>query len=251
MSNIFEEISLSRLVAAAIRESKSFHLRPDQVPDNLKSIFDAIGMPGEKYRTTQFQFIVTDQVELINMQWSGGTKNDYVAVNLKTGESKPMIDPRPWPANQSAMPPVKIPPDWAIAKRKTYKGKNLGVEFYIHPSNAPAALPSPEKQGEGEGMPRDEEIVLVATRSLKSSYGGIKNYRFHSANEKTGITPDRWRAARDSLIGGGYLNKRGAITPKGRNAIAHLGTRDLSQFRVKEIEPQRKSAQLPAPSEDY
>ena len=209
--------------------SQKIHLTPQEVPDNLKVIFDVLEIPGEKYRTTKFAFEITDTVQLINTNWSGGTKNDYIAVNLQTGESKPMIDRRPWPQNQGPLPPAKMPPDWAIAKRSTFRGKNMGVTFYIHPDNAPRTLPSPEE--EGSGLDKDQQIVLIATRSRKPSYGGISNYRYHEANRITGITPERWNAAKEALIASGHLNKRGAITPKGRNEIGSMDFYHLKESK--------------------
>ncbi len=208
---------------------QKIHLTPQEVPDNLKVVFDALEIPGEKYRTTKFSFEVTDTIELINTNWSGGSKNDYVAINLQTGETKPMIDRRPWPQNQSPIPPAKLPPNWAVAKRSTFRGKNMGVTFYINPENAPKTLPSPEK--EGGGLEKDQQIVLIATRSFKPSYGGVSNYRYQEANRKTGITPERWNAAKEALIASGHLNKRGAITPKGRNEIGRMDFYHLEESK--------------------
>lgn len=63
----------------------------------------------------------------------------------------------------------------------------------------------------------DERTVLRYTQSLKSSYAGIKNYRFSESNRETGITLERWDAAKKNLIAGKFLNAVGAITDKGRN----------------------------------
>jgi hypothetical protein len=65
----------------------------------------------------------------------------------------------------------------------------------------------------------DEKIVLAAIRSLKSSYAGIPNYRFHCVHKKTGITLERWNEVKESLTKKGYLNKAGAITPNGKNVL--------------------------------
>lgn len=64
-----------------------------------------------------------------------------------------------------------------------------------------------------------ESVVLAATRSLKSSYAGIKNYRFYEAHERTGITETEWDSAKAVCIQKGLLNRAGAITDDGRNAI--------------------------------
>lgn len=75
----------------------------------------------------------------------------------------------------------------------------------------------------------DEKIVLSATRSLKSSYNGLSNYRFHEASQTTGITQARWGAALGSLKARKLLNAAGAITDEGKNAIGWTDLRSLKQ----------------------
>jgi hypothetical protein len=69
------------------------------------------------------------------------------------------------------------------------------------------------------GLTLPEKIVLVATSSLKSSYGGIPNFRFTQAKSETGITQADWDLAKESLTKKGFLNKAGAITTSGKNAL--------------------------------
>ena len=68
-----------------------------------------------------------------------------------------------------------------------------------------------------EPFTADERTVLIATKSLKSSYGGVSNFRFHEANRSTGITLDRYNTAKSTLIGKKLLNAAGAVTIEGRN----------------------------------
>ena len=63
----------------------------------------------------------------------------------------------------------------------------------------------------------DMRIVCEYSAALKSSYGGVKNVRFVEAARETGITQDRWDAAKAACIAAKLLNKAGAITPAGRN----------------------------------
>lgn len=49
-----------------------------------------------------------------------------------------------------------------------------------------------------------------------------KDYRFQTAQEYTKITREDWDAAKANLISRGMLNKAGAITVDGRNAVADL-----------------------------
>lgn len=63
---------------------------------------------------------------------------------------------------------------------------------------------------------RNMYIVLVATRQYKSFYAGKKQYRFYQANCATGITIEEWTAAKNQCIDKKLLNKRGALTNKGK-----------------------------------
>jgi hypothetical protein len=69
-----------------------------------------------------------------------------------------------------------------------------------------------------------EKVVLVATRSLKPSYGGISNYRFHTACRETGITQGEWDAALTLLISRKLLKPSNAITDAGRSAVLQFSS---------------------------
>lgn len=89
------------------------------------------------------------------------------------------------------------------------------VTVYAHPDSITKSLEEEVK------LSKAELVVLVATRSLKSSYAGISNYRFHEAQRQLGITLDQWERAKSSCISKGLLNARGAITTAGKNAVPH------------------------------
>jgi hypothetical protein len=94
------------------------------------------------------------------------------------------------------------------------EGYRPSILIYVHPNNVTKLIPmdnAPE-------LPWIEKTVLIFTKSLKSSYAGIKNYRYHEAHRESGITLAEWEAAKVSLIIKGFLNKAGAITVDGRNA---------------------------------
>jgi hypothetical protein len=108
-----------------------------------------------------------------------------------------------------------LAPGLICVEHTYFCGKDAGLRFHVHPSGLdPRLLPA-----KTEDLTNDERIVLYATRSLKSSYNGVKDYRFHAANQDTGITRDRWEAVKTALIERKLLNKAGAITVDGKNAI--------------------------------
>ena len=89
---------------------------------------------------------------------------------------------------------------------------NTLITIYLNQEDLAPLLPSKQE------ITEDEKIVLHYTKSLKSTYAGIKNYRFYEANREKGITLERWDRAKNNLISRELLNKRGAITDEGRNA---------------------------------
>lgn len=90
---------------------------------------------------------------------------------------------------------------------------DLGLTLIVSAANAPALLPAPAE------VDRDELIVLDAARSYKSSYAGVKNYRYIEASRVTKISPAVWVNAQARCFRKGFLNKANKITPAGRNAV--------------------------------
>jgi hypothetical protein len=121
----------------------------------------------------------------------------------------PMFDSPPPDAQN-----VPMPDGCALVEHSIFCGKDSGITIVVRTANAPRLLP-PADNGK---LTRDQEIVLVATSTYKASYGGVSNFRFREATRQTGITESAWNSAKTSLIDSKHLNKRGAITPKGRNA---------------------------------
>jgi hypothetical protein len=166
--------------------------------------------PNYRGRRIRIEF----DVKSINMRsyWDGGSKSSYAIVELSTNKtlhapsSHPMFDKQ-----VEGIDSFNIPEGYVIVQHTIFCGKDLGLTIHTRDSMPP--LPS------GQELTLNEKIVLYATRSLKSSYAGIKNYRFHEAKQATGITLNEYNAAKEILIEKKMLNKRGAITNEGRNAI--------------------------------
>ena len=184
---------------------QTYYLEPNQVPRQLLQVMG--------YRGCKYQANITEILSLSNMQWDGGSRNSYMAINLATGEQKPLSDPRPWPQNMSALPDYPMKSGVVVAQHIIFCGKDLGIRFHVHPDDVTKLLPD----NSDSALTQQEKVVLAYTQSLKSSYGGIKNYRFVEANRKEAITLEQWEQAKTTLIASGHLRKNGAITPTGRN----------------------------------
>lgn len=108
---------------------------------------------------------------------------------------------------------VRLQAGIVIIERSYFRGKDSGITIYVHPANSNMlALPAPKAE-----LTWSQQVVLIATCSLKSSYGGISNYRFHEARQRVGITTPEWDTAKAELQAMKFLNAAGAVTSEGRN----------------------------------
>lgn len=150
--------------------------------------------------------------------WNSGSKSYHALINLNTGIVQKI--PENGGPFQRGKIEMEIPANIAVVTWQL--GAYEHVVISIHPDNLNRfVLPAPDQ------LTREEKIVLSATRSLKSSYAGVSNYRFREANQITGISLESWNTAKENLIKNGFLNKAGAITDKGRNAIGWTNLRDI------------------------
>lgn len=152
---------------------------------------------------------IQDTVSFFGTNWDGGCKNTYVLVRLSDMMAMQIAEAPYFQQSELHSVAHNIPDGFVVVKEALCRSPYMEI---IGPaSNINPMLPAPTE------ITHDERIVLCATRCLKSSYGGISNYRFHEAKERTGITLERWEAAKAVLIGKKLLNAAGAITVDGKN----------------------------------
>ncbi len=152
--------------------------------------------------------------------WSGGSRDTFHAIRLSDGAQVAMVEHNmaPWDMGRREVP-VSLRPGFAIVNHSMFCGKDMGLRFYVHPIDAAALLPAPSN-----ALSELEQMVVNATAGYKASYGGRDRYQMatDSLRWKNGaIVPTRaaWDEAKASLIDKGLLNKAGAITVAGRNAV--------------------------------
>ena len=145
--------------------------------------------------------------------WDGGSRTTYTFVNLDTWTTAPLPEGANNPFNAVAHGTYTLPWNVGVLEHHIVRGQDMGLELRVRDDNATQMLPETP-----DTLTAHERIVLEYTASLKSSYGGIKNFRWSEANRRTGITLPAWNTAKTALIASGHLNKAGAITIKGRNA---------------------------------
>lgn len=174
--------------------------------DEMKKLAeDSFGYRGRKY-----QVIKGEEYHPSNY-WSGGSKTDYRLI-LREGLkvlTPPSINPMVDKVNKHP-----IPPGCFVVEHVISCGKDLGIRFIVRPDEWDTGLLSAQ-----EDLSFDEKVVLVYTRSRKSSYAGIKNYRLHEAMRDGLINEEKWETAKQALIEKKLLNKSGAITDAGKNQV--------------------------------
>jgi hypothetical protein len=170
----------------------------------------AASFPDYKGRSFKVIVVPSDyEFSLVSM-WEGGSRSYYAVVDLATMKS---VDISNLVGNfNRATQSLHLVEGLALVERSWFLGKETGLTFFILDANSAKLLPAVID------LTRDEKIVLAATRSLKSSYGGYSNYR----QQESGLSAATWTATVDVLKAKGLLAKNGALTTDGRNAIGSM-----------------------------
>lgn len=172
-----------------------------------------IATPFPGYRGTKIRVKPAESVTLRDLNWSGGTRNQYAGCSLAegraTGDAGAGNAAPPW-ANPYEGASIALQPGLALVEWSQFCGKDLGLTIHVHPSMMPRFLPSA-----GEGLGRDEEVVLFVTRSLISSYR-------RGEAERLGVNSAGYAQAQEFLKTRGLLTKIGALTTAGKNAASTL-----------------------------
>ena len=110
-------------------------LNKSQVRDILKATFP-------EYRGRTFRIEFTPTVSFYNTNWSGGTRNIYVAV-WSDGRTAKFNAPAPW-VNVIEGQTIDMPQNVLIVEHTIFCGKDLGITIYAHPVHLPKWLPRGE-----------------------------------------------------------------------------------------------------------
>lgn len=157
--------------------------------------------------------ISADVPSRLDSYWSGGSRDFYGFYELSTSKTYDVDSNHPFFEANRPRSLENLPPGIVLVKHSIFCGKDMGITIYANKEDLVPMIP------EKVELTPHEKIVLEYTYGYKSSYAGIKNYRWHEANSRHGILLSEWEDAKASLIEKKLLNKAGAITPAGRNAI--------------------------------
>ena len=187
----------------------TLHISP--TPELSALAKKAFGYTGRTFKVTATEaFTLLYYVDPDN----GGSWSDYAIVRGDKCESVQDGTGATITLNASTM----------LLQHSYFCGRDMGITIYCHPALFPQLLPA----GEAQALTIEQKIVLAATRSYKSYYAGDNQIRFHQARRQTGITLADWERSKAECQGLGLLDKRGAITLAGKNAI---GNTDLWTLR--------------------
>lgn len=186
-------------------------------PDEIMRGIVAKSFPG--YAGRKFSISTTPPLRLTSC-WDGGSRNDYVAYHLSSQRALPVGENGGLGSGAAISCETGIPAGWLLVEHRIFCGRDMGITIYAAPETLAPMLPAKVE------VDADVRTVLFATRSLKSSYAGDGQYRFTEAKRMTLITRERWDVAKVKATELGLLDKRGAITAAGKNAIS-----DMNRFR--------------------
>lgn len=184
----------------------TIHLEGRDIPAFLRG-----GYSGNKF---QVRVCETVTIPADAGLWSGGSRSQYVGVDMVSYTRYPLSYDNTSPWNEARKEhTVKLEPGKAIVEHSMFCGKDMGLRIYIHPDNATKLLPVKVE------LDPVEQLVLNATASYKSSYNGKDRYQMATEYSKNPPSRTEWSAAKESLRVKGLLDARGAITVKGKNAV--------------------------------
>lgn len=145
--------------------------------------------------------------------WEGGSRSYFVILNLDTMQHAPVPENgTPFSNGGQILQCSELPLNMAVVEHRIFLGKDAGIAIMVNPANLNRlALPTAQELTAGE------RIVLSYTRSRKSSYNGRN--RQQMAFDDSGFPQAEWETAKASCIAKGLLNRAGAITDTGKNAI--------------------------------
>jgi len=94
----------------------------------VKSLL-AVSFPTYRGRKVKAQ-LWTDPVGL-DLNWSGGSRDQAVIVDFVSGHATHLRAPSPF--SREGHEPTEIPPDSVLVVHSIFMGKDAGINFYVRP----------------------------------------------------------------------------------------------------------------------
>ena len=107
-----------------------------------KDIAPFLSATFPEYSGRKFSVEARAHIYLCGLNWDGGSRNQYRACTV-TGEPIGSADRfnhvAPW-NNQAEGQKVPLPEGCVVAEHTIFQGKDMGVRFYLNPSDMPKVL---------------------------------------------------------------------------------------------------------------
>lgn len=115
----------------------------DEIPVKREDVARLVNATFPDYRGRRFALRAVTTVTLHDLNWSGGTRNQYRSCTLAGGAiggSERYNQMAPWenPAEGAALP---LPPGFAVVRAGQFQGRATGLVIHVHPSDLAALLP--------------------------------------------------------------------------------------------------------------
>jgi hypothetical protein len=180
------------------------YLDPQDVPDVFRNVFPSYN--GRKWKVQ-----VRESVTMSDTQWAGGSRSEYRAVDLLSGESCAQSEGSKGKWFDPQSPTFTLAENQAIVEHSYYCGKDMGLTIYIHPDNARKLLKAPPKLDDLEGR------ILTLICSIK---GGARKDEWNRVGIGGSYGANHPTIRQLEKRGFLKINKRGAVavTTAGRNA---------------------------------
>lgn len=109
-----------------------------------------------RYKGRKISVCFTESVTFYDTNWSGGTRNKYVALG-SNGDSFVFNAPAPW-VNIVENTTVKLALDFVIVCHSNFCGSDAGITIYAHPAHAAKWLPQEKHDYLIEGKCKDSRF---------------------------------------------------------------------------------------------
>ena len=180
------------------------YIEANQVPNHLR-----LGYTGKKF---QVEAVESVKIPSYAGLWDGGSRTTYTAIELATGNSVTASDNSSAPWDDTRKDRLfALRSGYAVVRHQISQGHDLGLTFYVHPSDIVKLIP----ENKSADLTEQELKFLAVIRGIKSGY---RNEYF----ARMGLKQADIEALKDKFTSLGYLNKAGAITVAGKNICADI-----------------------------
>lgn len=117
----------------------------DRIPVKRASVARVVDATFPQYKGRKIALEPARSVNLNDLNWSGGTRNQYRTCTLDglaVGGSDRYALMAPW-ANPAEGVTLSLPPGFLVVRHGMFQGRDVGLTIYVHPDDLAGLLPEP------------------------------------------------------------------------------------------------------------